>query len=313
MPFISSRRSARLTPELDDAALGRLLESLRDPAFRLAERHIASIRYLLDSTGSDWDLRTHRISTIVKVSADTSLTSAWIAVEPQDPDALLFHAWSQVVRGLRTGSRPDAFSVTEECYQASEISPQDPIPWVILLALSRLEGCPRQDMFKVWNQVGARDPWNREAYLQMLGYLSPEESGSRMEVLEFVDSMRARMPADAPTIGLELAALVNQYQGVLKRGGVEALLARNLWISGSASKALDLACSTWPKPGFLRHAAALEDLNILAYALVSAERSADAAGAFKMLKGRVSTWPWQLLGDPVAEFERCRNKTLRCA
>ncbi|MEU3923216.1 hypothetical protein [Streptomyces sp. NPDC029004] len=59
--------------------------------------------------------------------------------------------------------------------------------------------------------VVARDRWHREAHLQMLNYLSPEEGGSHVQVLDFVDSLRPHMPPNAPTAAVELTAAVNQY------------------------------------------------------------------------------------------------------
>ena len=49
---------------------------------------------------------------------------------------------------------------------------------VVHLATLRREQRPHRELSAVWQEVMARDPWNREAYLQVLGYLSPDECGS---------------------------------------------------------------------------------------------------------------------------------------
>ncbi len=49
-------------------------------------------------------------------------------------------------------------------------------------------------------------------------------------------------------------------------------------------------------------AEALADLNLLAYALIQANRSGDAAEVFPAVSGVVTPWPWGLDGDPVQQF-----------
>jgi hypothetical protein len=137
----------------------------------------------------------------------------------------------------------------------------------------------------------------------MLGYLSVEEGGSSARALEFVDAVRHQVPADAPCAGLELTAAVRQFHGLMAQGGVQALTARRLWSGARVSAALDQAGNQWPKPGFLRHAAALADLNVLAYALCAAQRRSDAAVVFQALAGTVTYWPWHVEGEALAQYK----------
>jgi hypothetical protein len=163
----------------------------------------------------------------------------------------------------------------------------------------------------VWNEVTARDPWNREAHLQMLGYLSPEECGSSIQVLDFVEGQRSVMPAAAPAVGVELAATIERHQRNLAGGGINALLTRYWWQEPAAASVLERSLIRWTQPGFLRHATALADLNVLAYALVQANRLPDAAKVFRMTGRTVTPWPWNMDGDPVQQYGHWQRRVLR--
>ncbi|OLZ74710.1 hypothetical protein AV521_03750 [Streptomyces sp. IMTB 2501] len=313
MAFLSSRRKrARLAPELDDQHLGRLLKSLvataRTGTIATTELCVAQMSRLLEQDPGDWDRRTHRMDVLAGYLAGSHLSRAWVTREPRSADALVLHAWTQVAQARGQGRLEDSAGTVDACLRAAELAPEDPTPWVALLAVARLERREQSQVFGVWNEILVRDRWNREAYLSMLNYLSPEEAGSRVQILEFVDTLRARMPANAPCVGTELTAQILQYHAILGRGGFEALVARNHWAQEMAAQALDRAAHTWSQAGFLRHAKALADLNLLAYALVAADRRGEARSVFEAVGGIVTAWPWRTGGDPVTEFEETRQK-----
>jgi hypothetical protein len=316
MAFLSSRRRrSRLAPELDDEDLGRLMKNLlataRTSAIAMTDMCVAQISRLLEQTPADWDRRAHRMGVLAEFLAGSRLPRSWATREPRNANALVLYAWSEVVRARSQGRLDDAADVIDSCLRAAELTPQDPTPWVVLLTAARLERWEQQRVFGVWNEILARDRWNREAYLTMLRYLTPEEAGSRMQVLEFVDALRARMPANAPCAGTELTAQVFQYHSVLDRGGFEALVARNHWSHATAVQALDRVAHTWVQPGFLRHARARADLNVLAYTLLAADRRREARAAFEALGGTVTAWPWEAGGDPLAEFDEAQRRVPR--
>jgi hypothetical protein len=85
-------------------------------------------------------------------------------------------------------------------------------------------------------------------------------------------------------------------------------MARTHWSRPAATRALDHAARHWTRPGFLRHAAALADLNLLAYALMAADRRSEARPLFEALGGVVTPWPWRTHGDPLVAFEQTRRK-----
>ncbi|GAA4945329.1 hypothetical protein GCM10023238_09450 [Streptomyces heliomycini] len=182
---------------------------------------------------------------------------------------------------------------------------------MVLLGVSRIERYGQNDVNAIWREATGRDRWHREAYLQMLAYLSPEEGGSSAAVLDFVDVVRTRIPANAPCAAVELTAAVRQYQGLLAQGGVRAMTAGQLWEGGQIAAALEQAAALWAKPGFLQHAAAQADLNVLAYALCAAGRAVDAHHVFQTLQGMVTPWPWNTDGPAVQRFEQHQAKAER--
>ncbi|MGX6750611.1 hypothetical protein ACM562_25290 [Streptomyces xantholiticus] len=314
MAFLSSRRRlACLSLELDDAALGRLLKSLQSTpntgAIGTTDLYMAQISRLLNQSRADWDRRTHQLSVLAYRLSESHGPRAWATREPRNASALVLSAWAQLERGRSRGYLEDAAGIADSCRRAAELAPEDPTPWVVMLGLSRLERRSQPEVFGLWNEALARDRWNREAYLSMLRYLGPEEMGSRSQVLDFVDAIRARIPRNAPCAATELTAQVLQYHSILIRGGVEALMARNHWFHASAAQALDRAAHAWAQPGFFHHAAALADLNLLAYALMAAERRREARPVFEAINGTVAVWPWSVGGDPVSEFEKARSRS----
>ncbi|MBT3152538.1 hypothetical protein HTV45_16935 [Streptomyces sp. CHD11] len=313
MSLFSSRtsRRPRIAPALDDADLARVLGKLSKRGGSGKSADVALVATLLEETGDDWDRRSHRMSVLAEATADTGVGSAWLAREPDNADALIFHAWSQLARGLREGHLEDAGQLLTQCHQAAELRPEDPLPWVVLIGVSRIERYGQNDVNAVWREATGRDRWHREAYLQMLAYLSPEEGGSSASVLDFVDVVRSRIPANAPCAAVELTAAVRQYQGLLAQGGVRAMTAGQLWEGGQIATALEQAAALWVKPGFFQHAAAASDLNVLAYALCAAGRAADAHPVFEALQGVVTPWPWDVDGPAVQRFEQHMGKAER--
>ncbi|MFI1417506.1 hypothetical protein ACH4VX_05845 [Streptomyces sp. NPDC020731] len=312
MALFSSRTSRpRTVPALDDADLARVLGRLskRNGGGKAAD--VTLVASLLEESGDDWDRRGHRLSVLAEATADAGLAAAWLDREPGSADALLLHSWAGLTRGLRDGHLEDAGQLVSQCHQAAERRPEDPLPWVVLLGVSRIERYGQNDVNAVWREATGRDRWHREAYLQMLAYLSPEEGGSSAAVLDFVDVVRTRIPANAPCAAVELTAAVRQYQGLLAQGGVRAMTAGQLWEGGQIAAALEQAAALWAKPGFFQHAAALADLNVLAYALCAAGRAADAHPVFQALQGMVTPWPWDVDGPALQRFEQHMSKSER--
>ncbi|SPF05463.1 hypothetical protein [Streptomyces sp. MA5143a] len=307
MALLGRRRTtARLAPELDDADLGKVRKRLVES--RAAAGHAlvaAMIEQLLRGSGRDWDRRAHRMNVLAQ-STSPEFQSSWARDRDQDPDAQLLYAWGVMLR-TPYENQPDAqvtYDALDACARATEFRPEDPNPWAVRLGLLRLWRRPSTEVFPLWGEIVRRDRWHREAHLQMLGYLSPWECGSHSQTVEFLDRVRGEAPPTAPTAGLEVAALVDRYHGTLDQGGIEGLTARHMWSSPDAATALDHALANWPRPGYLSHAAAVADLNLLAYALVHATRVTQTGEVFRAIGGLVTSYPWARdeSGDPLQAY-----------
>ena len=224
----SGKRRPRLAPELDDAQLGRAVRVVthtRPPG--PADLHISFVEELLDSTGNDWDRRCHRLTVLAEHAP--RVARSWRLRSPQHPDALLLHAWSIGAAGRDSAFRAEAEAALDHCRTAGRIRPADPTPWVVTLRLLRVLGRPIRDLMPVWQEINRREPWHREAYRQILGYLSPEEHGSLTALVGFLDDVRAAMPEHSPVVGLPLEAAIRQYHRDLGSGGTRALGVGRYW------------------------------------------------------------------------------------
>ncbi|MER7578806.1 hypothetical protein [Kitasatospora sp. NPDC097691] len=292
-----------LRPELGDVELGRVRRQLKSPGLPGQNAiQVDQVERLLRETGTDWDRRGHRFAVLAETAAPSSLARNWRLRRAQNPDALIFEAWVELVRGRFAGKMDDARAAADNCYTAADLAPEDPTPWVVLLGILRLMRADSRELVAVWHEVAQRDQWNREAHLQMLRYLSPEECGSRSAQLNFVDTIRSSAPPTAPTAGVELTALVDEHARTTAGGGVEALLVRRQWTHNRAVNALDTALHGWSRLGGLHHAAAAADLNLLAFSLIQAGRAGESGDTFRRIDNAVTAWPWTLIGDPLQEF-----------
>jgi hypothetical protein len=304
------RRTAaapRLAPELDDAALGRVLRALGG-AHGAGPQDILTVQaeQLLRDAGTDWDRRGHRV--VVLAGAAPALARRWRAKHPHSADALVLHAWADVLTGRLTGRLDDAAATADTCRRAAEAAPADPTPWVALLAALCLERRTSAALTPVWQEIAARDPWNREAYLTIFVHLSPDGQGSQAARREFLDDVVTVMPPHAPPACLPLAAAVDQYHRELDGSGMSILVAARYWEQPQHTALLDRTAEQWLRPGHLRHAARVADLNLLAYALARAGRTEEAARAFLATENLVCPWPWQYEGDPVERFTHWRGR-----
>ncbi|MFC8248139.1 hypothetical protein [Streptomyces chartreusis] len=270
---------------------------------------MAQIAQILDQDDpQNFDRRAHRLSVLASFLSESHLPAAWLKWEPRNVSALVLHSLAELEHGRGSGALTDASATWNRCQLAADLDPQNPAPWVVMLGIARLERAHRRVVFAIWDEIVARDRWHREGHRSMLHYLGPQESGSLGRAIEFVDSLRTRMPPNAPCAAVELEVHLMRYHSAKARGGADALLARDQWHSAQTARFLERAQATWPRPAFFSHAATVSDLNLLAYALTAAGRLRGAAPVFEAIQGRVTSWPWRYEGDPLTAFESARNK-----
>ncbi|MEV8099833.1 hypothetical protein [Kitasatospora sp. NPDC085879] len=270
---------------------------------------LAAVERLLRETGRDWDRCTHRMRVLAQSGGIHGIAHSWYSRRPDDPYALMLFVLSCLASGVAEQS-PELTDLESLCRHSARLLPAHPGPQVALLATLRRLRRPAHEVFEVWGEATARDPWHREAHRQMIRYLSPDECGSAARALDFADEVRATMPPGVPSAGLHLAALTDSYHWVLSRRGAGTPGIGQYWTAPLAQQALDEAAAKWLRPGFLSHAAGPADLNLLAYVLVQAERFDEAAEVFLTLGATVTEWPWRVRGDAVQQFAYWQDRLL---
>ncbi|MCC8339027.1 hypothetical protein LMJ38_24225 [Streptomyces sp. R1] len=317
MSPLFDRHPARISSALEDTRLARLLKSLhstaRSATLATADLCISQVAHLLEQKAgdaADWTVREHRVRTLAAYLSGSRVTALWLERAPDSADANLLHAATCVHLALSGGADIPS-EVVDWCTRAGAARPEDPTPWAVLLDAYRLLGGHRSDVFSAWSEATARDRWHRGAYISMLSYLSPREAGSSLAMMEFVDRVKANTPYDGPCASLELRLHVYQFHALRTRDRMNEVLSGHYWRRPAPMSCLEDISTTWPTPGFLRHSQRLDDLNLLAYALVSAEQRREAAPVFAALRGRATLRPWgETEKESMAAF---REESIRCA
>ncbi|WP_142215247.1 hypothetical protein [Streptomyces sp. SLBN-118] len=269
------------------------------------------IEQALRDPGEDWDRRIHRLLVFSTLPDAHVLAGQWRAWNPASADAMLLQAFADIALTRAGGAISDLGATISLCREAAELAPADPAPWVALLSCCRLLRAPWAQVHPIWTAVKTRDPWNREAHWQMLHYVSPEECGSNLLTVQFTDSVVGPGLEGSPVAALSLAASLYRYRRALAAGGITALTARRHWDQAHERPLVDDALATWTQPGFLRHAAVLTDLNLLAYVLTKAVRMQDACSVFEATAAVATSWPWELDGDPLEQVRESHRRAFR--
>ncbi|WP_372499304.1 hypothetical protein [Streptomyces sudanensis] len=298
-------------------------EALGDVRHDIAVGRWQGVRDLLRETGDDWPRRTHRIRLLAHAAADTSAVEGWRAAEPDDPDAAVLRAATEVVRvfdaaiaaGRGTAvDRACLDSTVMACLSAADARPADPMPWVSLLTVARLYqgGVSRVELRRWWDELRRRDPYNTEGHVQLLRYWSARWHGTHGAMYDFARDAAGAAPPGCPLPVLVQIARVEEYRyvvdGALGRGPgsvrgfdqhwkhelavVEVRRTWERWIGGRA-------------PGPVRPEE-VELLNYLTHAACHAGLPEVADDLFRLLGTRVSRVPWSYTGDPVEQFTRWR-------
>jgi hypothetical protein len=303
---------AELRPVLDDVRAGRW-RSMRD---------------LLDyrRTGT-WALRTVRSQVLAAAAATGDAVEAWAQEEP-DYNALMMQARVAVQRALKArGSRKrEVERLTERaraaCQNAARRWPEDPVPWVTLMALAQLdspEAGQRRPEHRVgswepmlpsgpWGllaQAHARDPGNREAWHRMLQALQAYGAG----VSDFVRWVSTWAPEGSPLVVLPLYAYAEVYGERRARGELTPMY----WTSAAVSHHTERTLERW-----FAHADPAcwspLDLNHLAQALYCGGFTEGTADVFAAIGPFATPAPWKYVADKperwLEEFLRARRHHL---
>jgi hypothetical protein len=117
-------------------------------------------RETLAATREDFATRAQRSMVMASVAAagEGEVARHWLGEAPDDPDAVLLWARTAVVLALRSDRAQQAWAqlAVRACGEAVAAFPEDPTPWVALLALARLGVFPRTSVREGWSAYWAR-------------------------------------------------------------------------------------------------------------------------------------------------------------
>lgn len=307
---------------------------LRSALEELRAGHWMAMRTLLERTGAHWGLRTSRTQVLGVVAAGSQVVEAWQQEHPGSADAKAMLARVAVERATRARRErhPSAGelekSAREACHAAAEAQPGDPVPWVSLLALARLDeeqerGEHRERAAEPmlpsgpWGllyRVYERDRYNREAHHRMLHFLHVTSGGkysTRASAVDFVRWVASWAPAGSALLALPLYAYVEQYRRQIAEGRDDMLL-RKQWAHDPVALDARTALHGWFDHTDPTSQSVL-DLNHLAHALWAGGRPADAARVFAALGPYFTQQPWLHVaerpdGADAARTEYCRAR-----
>ncbi|MDQ1013316.1 hypothetical protein QFZ82_007801 [Streptomyces sp. V4I23] len=297
-------------PAGHDQALRVALEDLRTGRWM-------AMRTLLAHTGTDWALRTSRSQVLAAAAAGSDVVQAWRAEEPNSADALMMRARIMVERALQARRHRHfreeelAQQAREACELAAHCLPDDPVPWVCLLALAQLdEQQLRQEQrvpppertllhgpWQLLQETHIRHPFNREAYQRMLQFFYARAGGSPADALHFVHWVASLVPEGSAVLVLPLYAYARYYRTQRERTGSEAdPLVRQQWRRVHIVRDTDRALQGWFRHPDAAPYAAL-DLNHLAHALWAGSRFSEAAEVFGAIGVYATHQPWMHVTD----------------
>ncbi|MFI9586824.1 hypothetical protein ACIHCQ_34495 [Streptomyces sp. NPDC052236] len=295
-----------------------------------------SMRNLLAAT-TDLTLWTQRTQVLAAVAAGSDAVQAWRTEEPRSLAAIVMYCRVLVERALR--AHRERHRRTEElwheaweaCRIAAHQAPDDPVPWVCLLALAQLDEKQRMDEHRLpppgpmlfpgpWGllaEADKRDPYNREAYHRMLQFVYARRPGGQVsEAVNFVQWAASSAPPGSPLLALPLHVRVERYRR--ERGNEKALDLH--WVTDDAARDAGRALRFWfdrvPDPA----GGSLLDLNYLAHALWGSLQFPEAAPVFEALGPYFTTLPWAYrtvgpsdAGSAEDVFLRARGRCLAAA
>ncbi|MEU6769878.1 hypothetical protein [Streptomyces sp. NPDC046759] len=287
-------------PAGPDLALRGALQDLRTGRWM-------AMRALLADTTDGWQW-TRRTQVLAAAAAGTDVVRAWLAEEPDSVHAAVMRARVAVERALR--ARREGHRRTHELWieawdaaqSATRLTPEDPVPWVCLLALAQLDPEQRWEEHRSpapeamlppgpWGllaEAGKRDPYNREAHHRMLQFLYARGGSGRLaEAAGYAQWAAGQAPPGSALHVLPLYVRVERYR---RERGHDAALDLH-WVAEDAAREARRALRSW-----FDHTQCAErsllDLNHLAHALWGSLQFPDAARVFDAIGPYFTPPPW---------------------
>jgi hypothetical protein len=255
--------------------------------------------------------------------ANSAWVERWQILDPVNPDAALLRAQVEVIRALRAatsgaaGLQETAAEALNLCRHAAEMAPDDPTPWVVQLTLSRAadhatrspsQPSGRDEFWRRWQEMRARDPLNRDGHHEALAYLYAAWCGSHAEMYDFAYWLAGEAPVGSPLAVLPLVAHAEVYRAKA-RSRTRAAQAPPVspyehWGRPQVTDDVARVLRSWLSSASVPHAQADLDRNYLLHAMVfSGLVDTDEARAlFDAIGSHAMRAPWSFTGDAESSF-----------
>jgi hypothetical protein len=309
-------RSDVLRVNTDPAGADLALAEARD---FLAQGNWEPAADLLTTTHfGPWDRRTHRVRVLADAVANSAWVERWLVLDPTNPDAALLRAQVETVRALRAATsgslaeaRTSSVEALQMCYQAADMAPSDPTPWVTMMTLARAADrgrrTGRDDFWQRWRELRARDEFSRDGHHEALTYLFGSWCGSHKEMYDFAYWLAGQAPPGSPLAVLPLVAHAEMYRAMAEDG--EASSAGEIspfahWTRPQVSADVERVLRDWLGSAAIQHAQADLDRNYLLHAMAFNGRAEtnEARALFDAVGPHVTAVPWAYTGDPESSF-----------
>jgi hypothetical protein len=311
-----------MDPALGDVALAEARDALASGDWGPAREVLAETRRAAE--GPEWDRRSHRVRVLAEAVANSSWVERWQVLEPVNPDAALLRAQVETVRALRgslSGRAVYSETATEAlelCEHAAEMAPGDPTPWVVMLTLSRAADrgtkSGHNEFWRRWQQMRARDSFNRDGHHEALTYLFAAWCGSHEEMYDFAYWLAGEAPAGSPLAVLPLVAHAEVYRtataGVPKQRQPSPFAH---WSRPLVSTDVDRVLRSWLGTAIVPHAQADLDRNYLLHAMVCSGRvdTDETRALFDAIGSHAMRVPWSYTGDAESSFLYWRERAFQ--
>ncbi|MGW4488582.1 DUF4034 domain-containing protein [Amycolatopsis sp. NPDC004368] len=271
---------------------------------------------LLSEIGTGWDRRVALVRRLGEAVANDEIgLDGWRTERPGDPDAAAVNAESLVCLAWQVRSSLGAEHVSREQFQkffailksaepaareAAELAPDDPTPWVTMLAVARGLQYDNDAFGEVWNELVARDPAHLPAHSSALQYWCEKWFGSHELMWAFAEAGAAKHPklARLPLVAAheaEYRGVKGAWQNPLVASAIDRLLP---WLDGEGRDAPGTATSR----------------AYAARALVELGRGKEAVEQFRHLGVHADELVWAYGNKGrIVEFKRVRHLACRLA
>ncbi|MBB4893183.1 hypothetical protein FHS39_002214 [Streptomyces olivoverticillatus] len=275
-------------------------------------------RELLAATRQDmqWERRSGYVAALAEFALhNPGWLDAWLADEPENPDAVLVKADLCIDQAWEVRSAARANAVSRDQFQgffallqdaapvigaAIELNPADPVPWRIALTHALGTQASREVFDSYWEEAVARAPHHFGCHSVALQYLCEKWYGSHEEMFAFAENAAEQALPGSKLHALPLKAAV-EYLVVASAGTREKDpsdgTVPQARIDAAIRRAQEL--SAHYEAGDPEIAPVRNDLALM---LLLHERWSESLEQFRAIGVHATEFPWVYFGDPRKEF-----------